>query len=127
MNFPKFQNFQITIKPLTQRDLVLKLTYITHISLQIPNTHQTNVNRVKTISQTDLLKPWLLHHPPLREITSRDFNYYSHHSQQQKEIYGFLSEKYHSIKSKRKNRKNVNRLSTRIHTIENISSLQRYT
>ena len=68
----------------TQRDLVLKLTYITLISLQTPRTHQTNVNQVKTISQTDLPKPRLLHHPPLREIASRDFNYYSHHSQQQK-------------------------------------------
>ena len=93
MNFPKFQTFQITIKPLTQRDLVLKLTYITHITLQSPITHQTNVNRVKTISQTDLLKPRLLHHPPLRKIASRDFNYYSHHSQQQKKIYGYSSGK----------------------------------
>ena len=89
--FSQIPNFQITIKPLTQRDLVLKLTYITHISLQTPSTHQINVNRVKTISQTDLPKPRLLHHPPHREIASRDFNYYSHHSQQQKEIYGFLS------------------------------------
>lgn len=60
MNFPKFQTFHITIKPFTQRDLVLKLTYIAYISLKSLKTHQTNINRVKTISQTDLLKPRLL-------------------------------------------------------------------